>query len=410
MTGRGAALATLRERNFRWYFVSRLVNGVGGTMGSIALVFAVLEVSSSASALGVVLAAHSIPMVLFLLVGGVIADRFGRTLVIQTCNVLSGLTQLAIGFLVLTGTAELWQLVALTAVNGVVSAASLPALAGVLPQLVPREQLQPANVLISMQRGVLNVGGPALGGVLVVTIGAGWAVAIDGVTYLLSAAVLLLVRLPPPAPRDEQSSVLVDLREGWGYFRRTTWLWVVVLAFSALNAFYVGGFETLGPVLAKATSIGEVGWGLTLSAGAVGLLVTTVVMLRVRLERPLLWGMVGCTGFGAPMLALGIHPHLALVLVAAVVGGAGIELFSLGWNLALQEHVPEDMLSRAISYDMLGSMVAVPVGQLLVGPLGVVFGVQHTILVCALLFVAISLATLGSRAVRDLQRVPAEVS
>jgi MFS family permease len=154
-----ASFAPLREQNFRWYFWSPTVNMAGGTMGAVALAFAVLEVSDSPSALGTVLAAHSIPMVVFLLAGGVIADRFGRTLVIQVSNVLAGLSQLAIAFLVISGTAQLWQLVVLSAINGVVAAMSFPALASVLPQLVPRSQLQSANVLMSMVRNSLTVVG-----------------------------------------------------------------------------------------------------------------------------------------------------------------------------------------------------------------------------------------------------------
>ncbi|MDX6372424.1 MAG: hypothetical protein QOD98_1412, partial [Nocardioidaceae bacterium] len=313
MSGRAPALATLREPNFRFYFLSRLVNGAGSTMAGVALAFAVLEVSNSPTALGVVLAAESIPLVLFLLVGGVIADRFGRTLVLQVCNVAAGLTQLAVAGLVISGTAELWQLVVLSALSGTAMAISFPALASVMPQLVPRDQLQPANVLMSMQRGTLNVIGPTIGGVLVVTVGAGWAVAVDGFTYLLAAALLLLVQIPPPLPRAEEASVVEELREGWRYFRSTTWLWVIVVAFGILNALH-SGFNTLGPVVAVTTDIGEAGWGLILSAGAVGLLVTTVVMLRVPLQRPLLWGMLGCALYGIPMLVLGLQPSLVAVM------------------------------------------------------------------------------------------------
>ncbi len=403
MTARGDALATLREPNFRFYFLSRLVNGAGSTMAAVALAFAVLEVSSSPTALGIVLAAESIPLVLFLLVGGVIADRFGRTLVLQVCNVAAGLTQLAVAGLVISGAAELWQLVVLSALSGTAMAISFPALASVMPQLVPRDQLQPANVLMSMQRGSLNIIGPTIGGVLVVTVGAGWAVAVDGLTYLAAAALLLLVKIPPPPPRDQEASMVAELREGWRYFRGTTWLWVVVVAFGLLNALH-SGFNTLGPVVAVTTDIGEAGWGLILSAQAVGLLATTVVMLRVPLKRPLLWGMLGCALYGVPMLVLGLHPSLVAVMVATFVGGAGIEVFSLGWSLAMQEHVPDEMLSRAYSYDALGSFVAIPIGQLAVGPLGAVFGVRDVLLVCGIAYAVICLATLGSRSVRDLQR------
>jgi MFS family permease len=398
------SFSPLRERGFRYYFLSRLVNVAGSSMGGLALAFAVLEVSDSPTALGTVLAAHSIPMVVFLLAGGVIADRFGRALVIQVSNVVAGLTQIAIAALVLSGTAQLWQLVVLSALNGVVASMSFPALASLLPQLVPREQLQPANVLISMTRNALTIVGPTVAGVLVVSVGAGWAVAIDGLTYLAAAALLVPVDVPPPLPRAEKPSMLAELREGWSFFVGTTWLWVVVLSFCVLNSLESGGFSTLGPVLAKDTSIGEGGWGLILSAQAVGLLVTTLVLLKVQLQRPLLWGMLGCALYGTPMVALGAHPHLLLGMVVAFVAGAGIEIFGLGWNLAMQENIPDEMLSRAYSYDALGSFIAIPIGQLAFGPLGAAFGLQEVLLVAGLAYVAIALLTLGSRSVRDLPR------
>ena len=397
------ALAPLRERNFRLYFSSRVVNLLGSLMAPVALAFAVLEISDSPTALGVVLAAHSIPMVAFLLAGGVLADRFGRTLVIQSSNVLAGLTQLAIAFLVITDTAEIWHLVVLTAVNGVAAAAALPALASVLPQLVPREQLQQANVLVSMVRSGLAVAGPTISSLLVVGVGPGWALAVDGVAYLVAAALLAPIRLPRPV-RAAGGSAVRDLREGWTYFRSTTWLWVVVLAFSVICAVHQGGFFTLGPVLAADTSIGVRGWGLILSAEALGLLVTGLVLLRMRLERPLLWGMLGTVVYAAPLIALGLTDSLVLVLLAAFVAGAGIEVFGLGWNLAMQENVPEDMLSRAFSYDALGSFAAIPLGQLLAGPLALAFGLQPVMLVAGLALAAVALLTLLSPSVRDLQR------
>lgn len=402
----GQAFAPLRERNFRLYFASRVVNLLGGLMAPVALAFAVLEISDSPTALGVVLAAHSIPMVVFLLAGGVLADRFGRTLVIQASNVLAGLTQLAIAALVITGVAEIWHLVVLTALNGVVAAASMPALASVLPQLVPREQLQQANVLVSMVRSGLSVLGPTVSALVVVGPGAGWALALDGTTYLVAAALLAPIRLPRPV-RAAGASALTDLREGWTYFRSTTWLWVVVLAFSVICAVHQGGFFTLGPVLATDTDLGERGWGLILSAEALGLLVTGLVLLRLRLERPLFWGMLGTVLYAAPLVVLGLDDHLVLALLASFVAGAGIEVFGLGWQLAMQEHVPDEMLSRAFSYDALGSFAAIPLGQLLAGPLALAFGVQPVMLVAGLALAAVALATLLSRSVRDLERAPA---
>lgn len=399
------ALAPLRERRFRWYFVSRLVNLSGTTMAPIALAFAVLEVSDSPSALGLVLAAHSIPQVVFLLVGGVIADRFGRTLVIQTANVAAGVTQGLLALLLLSGHAQLWQFVALGALNGTVSAMSMPALAGIVPALVPREQLQAANVLTSLCRNALAVLGPSVAATLVVTVGPGWALAVDAVTWLVAALLLIPVRLPARARTGTDPSMLRELREGWDYVRSTTWLWVVVLAFGVLNVIHAGGLDTLGPVLAQDTDIGEHGWGLVMSAQAVGLLVMGLVLMRFSLQRPLLLGMIGIAFFGVPLIVMGVYPHTVAVMVAAVLAGMGIEVFGLGWNLAMQENVPDDMLARAYSYDMLGSFVAIPVGQLAFGPLAVAFGIQDVLLVAGIAYVVIALSVLFSRSVRTLQRV-----
>lgn len=402
------SLAPLAEHNFRWYAVARLVNLLGSTMGSVALAFAVLEISNSPTALGTVLAAHSIPLVVFLLAGGVIADRFGRARVIQVCNVAAGASNLTIAALVLSGHAQLWQLVVLTAVNGVAAAVSFPALASVLPQLVPHDQLQSANALMSMLRSGLTILGPTVAGVLVATVGPGWAIGVDGVAYLLSALALAAVHLPSVRRDKEAASMLDDLREGWGYVRSTRWLWSVVLAFCAICALHQGGFFTLGPVIAKNSPIGESGWGLILSAEAVGLLVTGAVMLRLRLERPLLWGMLGTVLYGLPLVALGLYPELPVLLVAAFVAGVGIEVFGLGWNLAMQEHVPPDMLSRAFSYDALGSFAAIPLGQLAAGPLAAAFGIDHVVLAAGLGVAAVAVATLGVRDVRTLPRTTSE--
>lgn len=397
--------APLRDKNFRYYFLSRLVDRAGTTMAGVALAFAVLEVSDSATALGTVLAAYSIPMVVFLIAGGVLADRLGRTLVMQATNVISAVSQLAMAALVITGSAQLWHLVVLAALNGTATAAGMPSMAGLLPQLVPRAQLKEANLVLAVPENALMVLGPAISGILVVTFGPGWALAVDGGTYVAATLLLMRVRIPPPLPRQAGSGALADLREGWTYLISTTWLWVVAASFGLLNAIASGAFNTLGPVLATQTDIGESGWGLIRSAEAVGFLVCSLVLIRLHLRRPLLWGMVGVALGGAPMIVLGAEPVLVAGAIAAFAAGFGTQVFALGWDLAMQEHVPDEMLSRAYSYDMLGSFVAIPVGQLTIGPFAALFGVQRVMLVAGLTYAALAIATLAIRSVRDLPRV-----
>jgi MFS family permease len=403
------AFAPMRLPNFRWYFLSSLIDMAGTTMAPVALAFAVLEVSDSPTALGAVLAANSVPLVLFMLFGGVIADRLPRVLILRVGSLVLAVTQGMAAALVITDTAELWMLIVLEALNGLTMALVFPAFAAIMPQLVPRGMLQSANVLQSMSRGALRVVGPSVAALLVVTVGPGWALAADALTYLVASLLLLLVALPRPARDSNSSSTFAELREGWSLFVGTTWLWAIVLAFSVLNAIHAGALNTLGPVVAKDT-IGEQGWGYILSAESVGLLAMTAVMLRRRLERPLFYGMLGIATAGFPIILLGAAPKLIPLVVLAFVAGAGIELFSLGWTLAMQENIEERMLSRAYSYDALGSFVAMPIGQLVYGPLAVAFGYRDVLVVSGVVYIAICLLTLVSASVRNLPRVPEEVA
>lgn len=297
------------------------------------------------------------------------------------------------------------MLVVLEAVNGVVSAVVFPAMQGLFPQLVPRDLLQQANVLQSLVGGALRVVGPTISALLVVGVGPGWALAVDALTWAAAAVLLLRVDVPARVRTVERSSTMADLREGWSVFVGNTWFWVVVLSFCALNAIHTGAWFTLGPAHGKDT-IGAAGWGYLMSAESIGLLATTLVMLRIRLQRPLLVGMLGCAFMGLPLLLFGLLSSLPVLVAAALLAGAGIELFSLGWSLAMQENIEERMLSRAFSYDALGSFVAMPVGQLLYGPLGEAFGYRDVLVISGIVYAVIALATLSSRSVRQLRRAP----
>lgn len=400
------SLAPLRHANFRWYYIATTIDVAGSMMAGVAFAFAVLAVENSPTALGYVLAANTVPLVLFMLYGGVVADRLPLTVVLRFGLLAAGLLQGLTAALVITGVARIWMLVVLAALSGTVMALVFPALVSIMPQLVPRELLQQANALQSLSRGSMRIIGPTIAALLVAGVGPGWALGIDAATYLVSAAVLLAVRLPPRPPREERTSTIAELREGWTYFRSTTWLWVVVVGFGALNAIHTGAWFTLGPARAKET-IGVQGWGYVLSAESVGLILVTVVLLRVSLRRPLLTGMLGVTLMGVPILVFGAVPHVVPLLCVALLAGAGSEVFNLGWTVTMQEHVPERMLSRAFSYDALGSFVAMPIGQLAAGPLAAAYGYRDVMVVSGVMYVLICALVLSSRSVRNLRRAPA---
>lgn len=396
----GADLAPLRQHDFRWYFWSQFVNLLGSSMASVALAFAVLQVSDSAGALGTVLAARTVPMILFLLLGGVIADRFPRIVVIQVCNVACALSQGAAAYLVISGHAQVWELASLELLNGTTTAVLFPAMEGMVPQLVERDALRPANLLLQQAASGIAILGPAVSGILVTAVGAGFGLAIDAATWLVSAAMMLGVRRRL-AVAPGRTGILAGLAEGWTYFRTTTWLWVVVAAFCAINAILAGAENTLGPAIAV-HSIGSHGWGLGRSGLAVGRFAMSLLIAGMTLRRPLRLGM-GLYAVGAlPILVLGTWVHTVPLTVAFVAYGAVSAVFSLSWRLALQEHVPAEMLSRALSYDALCSFVAMPLGQLAYGPLAEAFGYRPVMIVSAVAFAAVCLATLLSTSVRDL--------
>ncbi len=397
------SLSPLTDRRFAWFFGGVTTSIVGSSIAPIALTFAVLDLTgNSAAALGQVLAARSIPLVLFVLVGGVVADRLSRSFVLRYSNLASALTQAAVAALLLTGTAEVWMLILLEAVNGAVAAFTFPAIQGIIPQIVPRTHFQQANAMLSFSRRGLRILGPSVGALMVVTVGSGWAVAIDATTWFIASACMARIRVPTTRSTEQRTSGLRDLRDGWSAFTARTWVWVVVAAFAVLNAIQAGAFSTLGPMIAKSSPIGVAGWGYAESALAVGMVATTVLMLRWRPRFPLRAGMLGVGAFALPTLILGLQPQMMPLVALAFLAGCGIQVFDITWLTALQQHIPGHLLSRVSSYDMVGSLVAVPVGQLVFGPLAAVWPARDIVLVAGVTYVGVVLLTLASRSVRDL--------
>ncbi|MEU4294366.1 MFS transporter [Kribbella sp. NPDC026596] len=394
-------LAVLRHRDVRIFISARFVSLLGSAIAPIALVFAVLDISDKAGAVGIVLAARSIPNIVFLLIGGVISDRLPRNLVLVVANTVSGLTQGLAAVLVLSGHATIWQLAAIEALNGTAAAFVMPALAGILPSVVDRSELPQANAVSGFARSVALIGGGAVAGVVVGFTSPGIGLAVDAVTFLLGA--YLLARLSIPRIERAASSVLTDLRVGWSEFVSRQWVWVVVLGFCILNVIFVACYRTLGPVIADDT-FGRTGWGIASACFGVGLIVGGVLMIRVKPRYPLRIGMFGIL-LGAPiMVVLALAPNTLMVAAMSFLVGISYEIFGIGWETALGQHIPIDKLSRVSSYDMLGSIIAVPIGQLSVGAVAAAAGITAVELYGAALYVAITLATLVVPSVWHLRR------
>jgi predicted MFS family arabinose efflux permease len=401
------ALAPLAQREFRLMFLGRVASYAGSTFAFVALPFAVLELTHSATDVGLVVACRSIPQVLFLLVGGIWADRLPRHALMVGMDLVSALAQGLTAVLLLTGSAQVWHLAALQALGGAAMAFFLPASSGLVPQTVPSAQLQEANALLRLALNLAQISGAAAAGFVVAGIGPGWAITVDAGSFVLGALFLAGMHLPA-GERVEASNFLRELALGWQEFRSRTWLWVIVVAFAFLNATEVGGANVLGPVVANRSLGGPASWGLIVTAQSIGLIAAGFVMLRWRPSRILLVGTLGVLG-GAPFFALlAIHAPVAVIGAAALVAGVGMETFGVMWDTAMQQQIPQDRLSRVYSYDALGSFAFIPIGAAAAGPLAAVLGVRTTLWGGAVLILLCTISMLAVGDVRSLRRTADE--
>jgi MFS family permease len=391
----------LRDPQFRWFFAGRLVSMTGSSMVWVALTFAILEASDRTSDLSIVVASYTVPLALFQLFGGAVADRFSRSTVLVVTHLGSAVTQGTSALLLLTGNYHLVVLAALSALNGTMQALSGPALIGIVPDLVDTRLIQRANALLGATRNATRIVGPALAGLIVAGAGGGWAVAVDALAYLVAALCLSRLRLPAPV-RAAGASMLRDLRDGWDSFRSRTWVWAGSLSFAVINFVQAGVWGVLGPVIAEDT-IGAASWGLVLSATAAGFLVSSVVMYRVTFTHLLGVGQAFLVLGALPLVLLGLGVPTPVLVVGAFLSGVGTGVYGIAYETSFQEHIPGESLSRVASIDSMWSLVTVPLGQLAVIPVAAAFGDAQVAVVAGLVFAVVAVGMLAVRPVRQLR-------
>lgn len=394
-------LGVLGEREFRLYFAGQSISLLGDGMAPLALAFAVLDLTGSATDLGFVFAARMIPWVAALLVGGVFADRFSRRGVMVGADLLRFGSQGLTATLLLTHTASLWQIVVLQALTGTGNGLFAPALTGLTPVVVSGERLQDANAFRGMAMAAGEIAGPALSGVLVATVGPGWALAADAGTYAASALFLALLSVPRSRPLATQPFVR-DLVEGWDEFRSRVWLRTIVLAAGMINLAYVP-FFVFGPAIARSDLGGAGAWALVLAVFNAGSLAGGLVALRVRPRRPLVRAFAAISASGLPIALLAVHAPALVIAAGGLLAGGGLTLGNALWETTLQEQVPAEALSRVTAYDWFGSLGFQAVGYALVGPLAVAIGASTTLWGAAATLVAVAFVVLSLPSVRSVE-------
>jgi MFS family permease len=394
------SLEVLRLRDFRLVFGAYAVSMVGDRMVTIALAFAVLELGGSASDIGIVLAARVVPLVGSLLIGGVVADRLPRRTVMVAADLSRAVTQGLLAALLIAGEPPIWAIAVLAGATGAATGFFNPASTGLLPTVVPPEQLQQANGLRVTALSGGEIAGPAIAGVLIATAGPGWAIAIDAATFVGSAAFLINLRLPRQAAR-EATSFLRDLRDGWTAFRTRAWVWSIVAAASLGNLLWAS-VGVLGPVIAERDLGGAAAWGTVMAAMGVGALVGGLFAIRAHPRRPLVLSLCVLTLFSLPPALLALGAHTAAIAVGTFLAGAGMMLGISLYESTFQRVIPTEVLSRVSSYDWFGSVALQPVGLVIWGPIAAAIGIHEALWVAAILLFTSILAPLLVREVRTM--------
>jgi len=396
-------LPVLAIRDFRLLLADRVLAPAAFAFSLVGVSFAVLNATGgSTSALSYVLAAQIAPSVVFVLLGGVIADRVAPQRVIVAGNAMIALGEGSFGLLVLAGHPALWLMIALECVTGTGMALFYPASTALLPRIVPSGSMQQASAVSRLAMNAAQMGGAVLAGFCVAAIGAGWALTICGVGMLGTLPLMLALRVSP-AERSHEASMLRDLREGWSAFRSRPWIWVTTLQYAVVMMSWYGAFTVLGPAVARAHLGGAAAWGAITGAESLGLIAGGMASLRFSVARPIRFVVLSGAGIAVAPLALAMLWPLPLICVEAFVLGIVMEIMMVQWTVALATNVRPEILARVSSYDALGVVLAMPAGAVIAGPLAAWTSVSDTQYGAAALIVIASALAFIPRAVRQFR-------
>jgi MFS family permease len=394
---RSGRLGVLAQRDFAVFYTGYVTSLLGSAMSQIALTFAVLLSGGSAADLGYVYAASVVPQVVFMLGGGVLADRLGRRRVMLGADASALVIQASLAAALFAGRPPVWLFAVLAGLLGSADAFFGPALSGLTPEIVTAGRLADANALLGVAQAAARIAGPALAGVLIAVSRPAAVIAVDAASFGISLAALALLRVPPAAVPAH--SPWRDLAQGWAEFRSQSWLWITTVQFALFNLFTWAPFLLLTPILARAYLGGARGYGIVQASLAGGAIATGLLLVGRRPSRPLVIATIGTFGYGVPRLALALRLPLAAVAAAAALAGAGSATSSAYSATVLQQRVPPALLGRVSAIDLTGAYALGAAGYAVIGPLADIVGAGR------LLAFAAAYATLSSAVILTLSPI-----
>jgi len=391
---------------FRTLLTARIISNFGNGLGPIALAFGVLSLEdATASSLSIVMAAQMGPMVLFMLFGGVIADRFPRALVVGVSDILLSAFVIANGVMLINGSATVFSLAVIALISGSLNALWWPAFAGLVPEIVAEEDLQSANSVVALGSNGANIAGTVAGGIIVAGIGAGPAMVLDGVSFLIAGLLVFTLRKygKTRVQTEHSPTVYADLVHGWKEFSSRSWVVAVVAGYSIIAMIFESVFAVVGPVHAEQELGGPKPWSWILAALSAGMVAGVLVSLKVRPKYPLVIGLGAQVAVAGWILTMGVTNWIPLIMLSAFFAGIAFDFFYVLWQTAMQSNIPRESLSRVTSYDAFGSLALAPLGLIVAGPITEKFGSATTLIAMGLIFIVVLAAILLVPAVRNLE-------
>lgn len=401
------ARSPLRSAAYRWLLSGTTINTFGNSVAPVAIAFAVLDLGGSITELGLVVGAYALADVVAVLGGGVLGDRLPRQLLMRSANAAAGCLQAALAITLLAGAGSIGLVAVVGAALGALGSLAGPSTQAVTPQTVAEPLLRSAITVRRLCQNAASIAGFGAAGVLVAVIGSGGALAVDAGTFLVAAACFSRLRLPTVAARAATPHPLREAGEGLREVLRRSWLFAGIAMALVYHLFYGGAQGVLGPVVVG-ERISRPAWGYALSAMMLGFVCGGLVSLVWKPRRILLVGELFLLLTVCFPLAMSLSDRLAVVLAGAFLHGFGLEVFSIGWDLAIQENVPERLLARVYSFDQLGSFLARPIGLAVTGPLAALVGNRSWLLVVTGAMLVAEVVPFAVRDVRQLERRPGD--
>jgi MFS family permease len=382
---------------------ARFISNVGNGISPIALAYGVLSIpGADGSDLSLVMAARYFPLIAFMLFGGVFADRFQRSRIVGAVDVLGSITGAITALSFIGGFPYLWLLVVMGALFGILNALWWPAMSGVLPEILPKEKLQEGNAIIGLTTNFGYIFGTLTGGVLVATVGAGWGLLADAISFFIAGAIVWALPIIGKA-KDKSPGILHDLIVGWREFISRSWVIAMVFAFALINMAFESMLSVLGPLNFSDPKSGPREWSYNLAGLSVGMLIGGIWILKTKIRKPLFVAMILVAISSIWDFALAFDAPMIFTILASIFSGISLEIFMVTWSTSLQSHVPEESYSRVSSYDTLGSYGIAPLGIVIAGPLAMHFGVNNILLATGITTLVAATLSLLVRSVRELE-------